>query len=139
MEAKIPLSLAINRCAWDASAGVPVVHEALRVTVAPLDVTYTSSRPSVASAPSDGLYSSTNSSDALVPPVITPLTRSWDTAPASAWTIPAGGSVQAMAEWMTAEDRTAAARMPASRRRGNEGARTRTSDGGGEQTVASVR
>ena len=24
MEAKIPLSLAINRCAWDASAGVPV-------------------------------------------------------------------------------------------------------------------
>ena len=53
------------------STGSDPVHAALRVTVVPELVTYTTSRPTRSAVAADALYSSTHSSDAEAPPVTT--------------------------------------------------------------------
>jgi hypothetical protein len=54
MPAKTPASLATSTCS-PGPISAPVPQSALRVTVAPLAVTYTSSRPSIDSGTAEGL------------------------------------------------------------------------------------
>src|SRR6185503_8513221 len=74
----MPAVFATNRCrpGWRRSA---VDHDAFRVTVVPVEVTYTSSRPARSTAFAPTLVTSANSSDADAPPVCTSETRSVET------------------------------------------------------------
>jgi hypothetical protein len=85
--ANTPAAFAISRCR-PGSTIVADVQDALRVTVLPLDVTYTTSNPLRSTATAPAFEISANSSDADAPPVWTSETTSVDvgqaTAPASA-------------------------------------------------------
>ena len=102
MAEKMPASLAISKWLRAGMGGVPVGQVALRVIVAPVAVTYTSSSPSTESAPDVGLYSSTNSSDAPVPPVISSLMSRWSTVTAAAERSPVKATGKARAGPMAA-------------------------------------
>src|SRR3982751_5052907 len=75
MPAYVPRLLAIKRC-WPGPSGWLVDQGAFRVTVAPDDVAYTTSRPDRSTDWPLALVSSTYSSDADAPPVTTSATRS---------------------------------------------------------------
>src|SRR5438093_5056433 len=74
----MPDVLATNRCRPGSSRTV-VDHEALRVTVLPVEVAYTSSRPTRSTALTPTLVISANSSEADEPPVWTSDTRREET------------------------------------------------------------
>ena len=80
--AKIPDAFATSR--WrPGSRASGVDHEAFRVTVLPLLVTYATSRPARSTAVADAFVSSTYSSDPDTPPVTTSATRSAPLSPRS--------------------------------------------------------
>ena len=83
-----------TRIRWPDARMVDTVHVALRVTVEPLDVAYTSSRPIRSVGPAPWFAISTNSSDALDPPVCSSDTTRVDgghgTVAASATVAPVG-------------------------------------------------
>jgi hypothetical protein len=93
--AKAPSSLATSRCAPGGSGSAPRLHAARRVMVAPLAVTYTTSRPSSGSASPEGLYSSISSSLAFAPPVTTSLMTRWPTTASTVAGATASGSMEA--------------------------------------------
>src|SRR5690242_11911483 len=66
----IPAAFATRR--WRPGPRIVLIdHEALRVTVEPLDVTYTSSRPARSTSAPPALWISANSSEADAPAVCT--------------------------------------------------------------------
>ena len=64
----MPEPFAMNRCR-PGSRRTLDVHDALRVTVLPVDVAYTISRPARSTGPAPTFVISANSSDAELPPV----------------------------------------------------------------------
>src|SRR5215217_801865 len=89
--------LLASRRRWPGSSGRGSVHAALRVTVDPLEVTYTTSSPARSTGAGPALTISTNSSLADEPPVTTSERRSvdglqeTDPAIAAAGTVPPSG------------------------------------------------
>jgi len=87
--AKTPAEFAISRC-WPGSRIEAVVHDAFRVTVLPVDVAYTTSRPVRSTATAPAFEISANSSDADAPPVWTSETTSVEVGHATAAASSAG-------------------------------------------------
>ena len=122
------------RCPPGGTLGRAGVPAARRLIVAPLAVTYTSSRPSSGSAAGVGLWSSISSSLALAPPVTTSLTTRWSGAlpadePSAATPRPGPA---AGARTISGPGARAGARRSDGRRR----TRHTSSDGGGAQVVS---
>src|SRR5712671_6616828 len=113
----MPAALAISRCRPGARI-VGAVQVALRVTVDPVEVAYTSSRPARSTASEPPLYSSANSSEAEAPPVWTSDTTRVETGHV---TLAASGSTMGPASGCDASGRCADAAASGAARR----ARTR--------------
>ena len=107
----------------------PTDHAALRVTVAPLALTYTTSSPSSGSDADVGLKSSTNSSDALAAPASSSLMTRWPE-PSSAGATTGSEASHTARTCDTAASASVIARRPETSRDGTrrEGRRMGTMD-----------